>query len=174
LLLCQKWTESEARTAVEREVAASKKEHGWTEEQTEKSIRDLLSSRIYKNHLYQVAYYDPPEDTDDVAHGGEGWPPMIHLSIKRIDRQPIHDWAHLQRIKNELVGEKNEAIELYPSEDRMVNMANQYHLWVIANPDYHFPIGFNEGRHVSDDIPESKSRQRLFDTALSQEDNCVG
>lgn len=167
LLPCQKWTEAEARDVIEKEVALNP-EQGWTEEQVNKAIEDLVHSQIFKNHLYQVAYYPPPERTEDPAHGGEGWPPMIHLSIKRIDRQPVHDWAHLQRIKNELVGERHEAIELYPAEDRMVNMANQYHLWVVDDPEVRFPIGFHEGRHVSDDIAASKARQRLFETALEQ------
>lgn len=166
---CHKWTEEEAREIIEKEAALTQKEQQWTEEQIEKAIADMLVSRIYKNHLYQVAYYPAPERKEDPAHGGEGWPPMIHLSIKRIDRQPVRDWAHLQRIKNELVGEKNEAIELYPAEDRVVNMANQYHLWVVADPEVRFPIGFHEGRHVSEDIAESKARQRLFDTAVQRE-----
>lgn len=167
---CERWTPEEARAIIEKEVALHP-EQKCEEEQIEKAIADLVSSRIYKNHLYQVAYYPPPERKDDPAHGGEGWPPMIHLSIKRIDRMPVHDWAHLQLIKNELVGERNEAIELYPAEDRVVNMANQYHLWVMADPEVRFPIGFHEGRRVSEDIATSKSRQRLFETALTKEAN---
>ncbi len=29
-----------------------------------------------------------------------GWPAMIHLSIKRNDRNPIHDWRELQQFDN--------------------------------------------------------------------------
>jgi len=57
-----------------------------------------------------------------------GWPcDMVHLSIKRIDKHPVHDWRHFQWIKNELVGEENEAIEIFPAESRMVDTSNQYH-----------------------------------------------
>jgi hypothetical protein len=54
-----------------------------------------------------------------------------HLSIKRNDREPIHDWRHLQQIKNDICGEDREAVELYPATDRVNDGANQYHLWVL-------------------------------------------
>lgn len=57
--------------------------------------------------------------------------PWTHLSIKRNDRQPIHDWRHLQQIKNDIVGAHREAVELYPGSDRVNDGANQYHLWVL-------------------------------------------
>jgi hypothetical protein len=70
------------------------------------------------------------------------WGPMIHLSIKRHDKAPIHDWRDLQEIKNLLVGPEHEAIELYPAESRLVDTANQYHLWVLADDGRRFPFGF--------------------------------
>jgi hypothetical protein len=72
---------------------------------------------------------------------------MVHLSIKRNDKAPIHDWRDLQRIKNELVGPDAEAVELYPAEERLVDTANQYHLWCF--PGFRFPFGF-ESRLVFD------------------------
>lgn len=87
---------------------------------------------VYINDVYQVAVYDRTNPKTNI----------IHLSIKRIDRQTIHDWRHLQEIKNQLVGPTHEAIELYPSEERRVDAANQYHLWVFKDPTYRFPIGF--------------------------------
>lgn len=56
-----------------------------------------------------------------------------HLSIKRNDREPIHDWRHLQQIKNDIVGHDREAVELYPATDRVNDGANQYHLWVLPS-----------------------------------------
>ena len=55
----------------------------------------------------------------------------MHLSIKRHDKAAVHDWRHLQRIKNELVGPEREAIELYPRESRLMDSANSYHLYVL-------------------------------------------
>jgi hypothetical protein len=100
---------------------------------------------IYLNDTYQVS----------VKRGGE----MTHLSIKRIDRQPVHDWRDLQRIKSEIIGPEYEGVELYPAESRLVDAANQYHIWVVMNPTYRFPFGFEGGRIVSD-IPIGKSVNR--------------
>lgn len=96
---------------------------------------------LYVNNRYQVAVRRLPPR--------EGWPPLIHLSIKRRDKAPIHDWRDLQRIKNELVGPAHEAVELYPAESRLVDSSNQFHLWCSADPVFRFPFGWRE-RLVSD------------------------
>jgi hypothetical protein len=44
----------------------------------------------------------------------------------RLDGQAIHDWRELQRIKNEIVGDEIEAVELYPAESRLLDTANWY------------------------------------------------
>lgn len=65
-----------------------------------------------------------------------------YLSIKRLDREPINDWRAMQKIKNSIVGPEWEAVEIYPAESRLVDTANQYHLWCWDAP---FPIYlFNE------------------------------
>ena len=89
---------------------------------------------IYLNSRYTVFVYE--------ANTGPEWPPMIHLSIKRNDKEVIRDWRELQRIKNELVGPENEGIELFPAESRLVDTANQYHLFVLVNKDRRFPFGW--------------------------------
>lgn len=68
-------------------------------------------------------------------------PPMIHLSIRNIDRSPARDWRDFQRIKNQLAGPEWEAVEIYPAESRKVDGANQYHLWCFP---FRLGIGFNE------------------------------
>ena len=105
------------------------------------------------NALYTVYVHDVPER--------EGFPRIIHLSIKRNDREPVHDWRHLQRIKNEIVGPTHEAIELYPSEARLVDTANQYHLWAFAEPGLLFPVGW--ATRLVADGSLGKSKQRPFD-----------
>lgn len=88
---------------------------------------------------------------------------MLHLSIKRRDKAPIRDWRDLQRIKNELVGPTAEAVEIFPSEDRLVDTANQYHLW-CTKPGEKFPFGFHEGRCVMEPQKVSDgSVQRPFE-----------
>lgn len=84
----------------------------------------------------------------------------VHLSIHRHDRAPARDWRHFQRIKNEIVGPEFEAVEVYPSEARLVDTSNQYHLWVILDETggaTDLGIGFHDGRvtAVPDDIVEA-------------------
>jgi hypothetical protein len=95
--------------------------------------------KIFLNNKYQV----------NVRPSDDGL--SLHLSIKRLDQQPIHDWRDLQEIKNQLVGPECEAIEIYPAESRKVDGANQFHLWAMIDPTFHFPFGFDCGRLVTDD-----------------------
>jgi hypothetical protein len=71
-------------------------------------------------------------------------PPFIHLGISRHDGQACNNWHDLQQIKNELVGSECEGVELLPAESRLVDTANQYHVWVHADPSYRFPFGFTQ------------------------------
>jgi len=96
---------------------------------------------VWKNEKYQVI--------KRVFRSVEMPSAVVHLSIKTIDKSTEHDWREFQTIKNELVGEESEGCELYPSESRKVDTANQYHLWVFENPKMKFPFGFNEGRIVT-------------------------
>jgi hypothetical protein len=85
----------------------------------------------------------------------DGKVPLVHLNIRRRDGRVImRDWRHFQRIKNELVGEECEGVELYPAESRLSDTANKYHLWVVADPTFRFPFGM-QGRDVIDK-PEAR------------------
>lgn len=54
------------------------------------------------------------------------------LSIRRIDGREIREaWDELQRIKSEVVGPEKWAVEVYPAEVELANVANMRHLWVI-------------------------------------------
>ena len=46
------------------------------------------------------------------------------------------------QIKNELFGEKRAAIEVYPSQDRLVDAADTYHLWVFEK-GFKMPFGIH-------------------------------
>lgn len=107
------------------------------------------SCKIFLNNKYQVA-----ARTAETPSGL-----MVHLSIKRRDKSPIHDWRDLQRIKNELVGPEAEGVELYPAESRLVDSANQFHIFCF--PEVAFPFGFHEGRLVTE-VETDGSRQRPF------------
>lgn len=82
-----------------------------------------------------------------VKHSPDGF---THLSIKRLDRAPIRNWRHFQQIKNEVVGEEREAVEIYPAESRLADNANQYHLWVLPE-GLPVGVGFSSGMVVMDE-----------------------
>lgn len=103
------------------------------------------NSEIYTNKSHMVIV----EPMDN--RGINGW---VNLSIKRHDRKAECDWRIFQRIKNDLVGEKREAVQLFPSMDRVLDTANQYFLWV-APKDYVFGIGQIE-QEVSDETYAEK------------------
>ena len=102
-----------------------------------KAIKELLKDEIWVNNLYQV----------NVDRTDKHW---THLSIKRLGKETLQGsaWQHFQWIKNQLVGEEYEGVELYPAESRLINTANQYHIWVMKHPfpEAFVPCGWNEGR----------------------------
>lgn len=53
-------------------------------------------------------------------------------------------WAVKMQIKNELFGEKRAAIEVYPPQDRLVDAADTYHLWVFEK-GFKMPFGIHPG-----------------------------
>ena len=72
--------------------------------------------------------------------------PLWHLAIRRRNEKPLRDWRILQGIKNKVVGEGFEAVELYPADSRIMDVGNVYHLWVLApkqgeTEPPRFPVG---------------------------------
>jgi hypothetical protein len=86
---------------------------------------------LYKNRDYSVCLYGD------------------HMTIQRRDHRPARDWRAIQKIKNSLWGEEQEAIEIYPAESRVVDLANTTWLWKVP-PDTK-PIGFFKGRCIADE-----------------------
>ena len=129
-------------------------------------LRSLKDDEIWVNNLYQVNIRrrTGPGFFDDSKEVYNGFPKengeVVWLSIKRLDKEPIHDWRDLQQIKNEVVGEEAEAIEIYPAESRKMDVANQYHLFAFTTQ---IPVGF-VGRAVesSDKAEQVGAKQRAL------------
>jgi hypothetical protein len=105
------------------------------------------SREVWKNDVYTVFVRN---------HGEGGNGELIHLSIKRNDREPVIDWRDKQAIKNQLCGEESEGLELYPAESRVVDTSNQYHLWVFKGGK--IPVGFPKGYKSEESVADSKQR----------------
>lgn len=128
----------------------------YSEAEIRRSLDDARSElgEFWGNDTYQVHVIRW------AGHGPKGGD-VIQLSIKRRDQRPVRDWRDFQRIKNQLVGPECEAIELYPAESRLVDTANQFHLWCIPDPGYRWPVGYST-RHVSGESGAG-AVQRPFD-----------
>ena len=119
---------------------------GASKREAKNVVARLKRARVLRSDTYQAVVLD---------HDG-----VTELSIRRLDREPMHDWRELQAIKNAVLGPEREACELYPAESRLVDTANQYWLWALP-PGQAFPFGFAE-RRVSDEEQAARfgARQR--------------
>jgi hypothetical protein len=137
-----------------------KAKHGWTPLERavlwdRTGIEDIDNRDVWMNNKYTVLVRMVDFD------GVPGM--MAHLSIKRNDKRHTRDWRDLQRIKNELCGTLCEGAELFPKEGRNIDMANQYHMWVLS-PRHNYPFGFNSGRFVSSDPDTKKLMNKTWES----------
>jgi hypothetical protein len=124
-------------------------------QQRRKMLRDMGNNKWYVNDWQAMKYIRT--EADDTGIGTveiyannyyqcvmrNNQPGITWLSIKRNDMTPIHNWNHLLQIKNDVCGEEREGIELYPAMSRIVDVANQYHLWVLP-AGHTLDLGFKE------------------------------
>jgi hypothetical protein len=127
-------------------------------------VRD--GAELWENSRYIAAVYP-----DKRPH--EGFPRVLHISFKHRLNIAITDFRDMQEIKNALVHKEAMAIQIFPAESQLVDMANQFHLWVFvpdcwpqipANKEEWpwLPVGFQDGRLVSKLAPKG-GRQRTFE-----------
>lgn len=91
-----------------------------------------------ENSIYQVTVRR--FSSGSPLGGGE----FAVLGILSKDQTARHDWRDFQSIKNMLVGEEWEGVELYPAESRLVDPSNYYMVWCFPR----VPIGLEGGRTV--------------------------
>ena len=147
-------------------IAQTMKEHGVSRDEAKEQYNRLQADEIWCNDKYQVNIDRNPEHNfgDDIA--------LVHLSIKTLDKAPIHDWREFQEIKNLIVGPECEGIEIYPAESRLLDSANQYHLWVLPW-GAKVPCGFY-GRGVTSEQPPGGGVQRPLEPRRSHWDEVEG
>jgi hypothetical protein len=89
---------------------------------------------------------------------------FVELSVHNHNRTPHIPWRHLQQIKNEVLGADREAVQIHPSEDRLVDTANEF--WLYVYPTGKAPmrrgkkLGMNIGRRVLYDTAPGIGRSR--------------
>lgn len=114
--------------------------------------------RVYRNDRYSVF-------VREIGHGA------LHVSFHRHDRSAIVDWRHCQQIKNEVAGAERTAVEIFPPESKLVDTANERHLWVLP-PGETIPFAFDERLVMTQDEMEAvqgrtKARQRPWERGLT-------
>jgi len=83
---------------------------------------------VSRKFLVQVFFEGTPE-----------YPTLVRLSVNRVKRNQ-HGWAEgitweeLQGIKREIGYAEWYGMELYPPDEKIVNVANLRHLWLLEKP----------------------------------------
>ena len=103
---------------------------------------------VWGSSLYTCIVRYARQDGETTPLGRDG---LLWLSIHRTDRKAIHDWRHLQAIKNDVAGPERVALEVYPAESDLVDTSNEYHLWVLP-VGIDLPFGFGKGGLVMDHL----------------------
>lgn len=105
-------------------------------------------------HWRNDVYYGTLRRYDSGFPIGGG--PWAIIGITALAEDARHDWREFQQIKNALVGDEWEAVELYPAESRLTDPSNRFYLWCA--PKGVFAFGFDHRRVW--DIDEAKAPQR--------------
>lgn len=76
------------------------------------------------------------------------WGKVEHVTITAAEGVGQSDgsgdipWAVKMEIKNDLFGEKRVAVEVFPTQDRLVDVCDCYHLWVFEK-GFQLPFGIH-------------------------------
>ena len=122
---------------------------------TDAQVAALMPAETWGNDRYTVNVHYLDGDRDG----------FVEVGVHNHKRTPHVPWRHLQQIKNEVLGPDREAVQLFPAEDRLVDTANEY--WIYVYPVGKAPmrnrrtkVGMDYGRNVAYDIPDGFGRSR--------------
>lgn len=104
------------------------------------------------------------------------WGKVEHVTITR--KNPSSDgsgdfsWSDKQQIKDELFGENRVAIEVYPKADKLVDVADVYHLWVF-DKKFDMPFGIHPKEYTKainrGSVPLSKEELLELESVFHKE-----
>ena len=123
-----KWTETITPKQAAEELGVPY--HGW--------MREMDRAWISEDQKYSVMSRLLRTEWGKVEHvtitAAEG--------VGRSDGSGDIPWAVKMEIKNDLFGEKRVAVEVFPTQDRLVDVCDCYHLWVFEK-GFRLPFGIN-------------------------------
>ena len=71
------------------------------------------------------------------------WGKVEHITIQNSKMKGGDvPWSVKQEIKNELFGENRIAIEIFPAQNRLVDVMDVYHLWILPK-NFKMPFGIH-------------------------------
>ena len=81
---------------------------------------DRAPIECWRSRWFTVQVYAVPTDG------------AVRLSVQRTDRQDGISWDELQGVKAQIGRGDCWAVELFPPDERVVNVANMRHLWLLS------------------------------------------
>lgn len=91
----------------------------------QKTTVGIKPDQAWRNNHYTVQLYRQERLIMGVM--------MDKWMIRRNDAEPIKNWRDLQNVKNEVIGERIEAYQVFPKRSELVDVANMYWLFTEAN-----------------------------------------
>ena len=141
-------------------------EFGVAKQYAKNLLRYMDSMTYWQNSTYFVSTkkrnghgsYDFAKETYNGVWTGES----MWISFHRHDREPVIDWRDMQNSKNDVAGPEWEAIQIFPSESRLMDTANEYHMFAFNGE---LPIGFFIGRAIQEPetVKSMGGKQRKYE-----------
>lgn len=101
-----------------------------TRAQAKHLMNSDAKAKIWVNNEYTVMHYEG-RDADFAVVNRSLKGQCDYISIRNNTRTPCRNWEDFQRIKNQLVGPERWGIEIYPTDEMLVNDCHQYHIFVL-------------------------------------------
>lgn len=145
-----KWTETITPKQAAEELGVPY--HGW--------MREMDRAWISEDQKYSVMSRLLRTEWGKVEHvtitAAEG--------VGRSDGSGDIPWAVKMEIKNDLFGEKRVAVEVFPTQDRLVDVCDCYHLWVFEK-GFRLPFGIHPRDKKTITVNRGSTRVRAIDGA---------
>lgn len=145
-----KWTETITPKQAAEELGVPY--HGW--------MREMDRAWISEDQKYSVMSRLLRTEWGKVEHvtitAAEG--------VGRSDGSGDIPWAVKMEIKNDLFGEKRVAVEVFPTQDRLVDVCDCYHLWVFEK-GFQLPFGIHPRDKKTMTVNRGSTRVRAIDGA---------
>jgi len=110
----------------------------WIEKPSPKSMRKGSGwfGQLNRCYLYEHKYGAMTREIETE------WGKIIHCCFRNLEGNDIK-WSEKQWIKDSLFGSDRVAVEVFPSEGRLVDEANMYHMWVFEK-GFELPFGIHK------------------------------